>query len=527
MDKFEKKFWDILTALFVGAKLEGKSGFINLMKAKSSYFELVKKELYNEIESHTKDNLPFKEELYNKLYSFFHRYFSESGSIYYNYTPLYYNIYTKAYDSNSNESISIFDQDYEQVITDKQDTALFYKTQMLYYVKSDRIIKSLEIEIDGHRFFFDVAFMEYKKGNEKKSLIYDLSQVRDGRIEIQVSYKEGNKTTKIDKILKGIKKEKIVLSEEVLTKAIRVFEKQGNIDYFINKDAKKFLSEQLDMWIYQYMFKEETNFNFERYEQIRAFKKVAQHLIDFISQFENELVKIWNKPRFAINSNLVVTIDRLIEKGFDVSRLTNHQNYQAQQEEWRELGINEGDGLLKNSFLPIDTKYFSDLKEEIEKLFTEDEFDGLLIKSENYQALNTILPRFKGKIKTIYIDPPYNAPASEILYLNNYKRSSWLSMMENRLGTAKHFLSKDGVFECAIDKNEQESLGLLLDTIFPEYDKTCVSIVHNPRGIQGDNFSYNNEYTYFLAPSKGTIHSDKIDKVDYEYTQLRKWGGNP
>ena len=102
------------------------------MVAKQSYFKKVKVDLLQQINDTCKDNKDFKDELYDKLYSFFHRYFSESGSIYYNYTPLFYNVYTKAYNENPTE-IKTFSTDYEQVISNKQDTSLFYKTQMLYH----------------------------------------------------------------------------------------------------------------------------------------------------------------------------------------------------------------------------------------------------------------------------------------------------------------------------------------------------------------------------------------------------------
>ncbi|WP_235604549.1 hypothetical protein [Campylobacter fetus] len=148
MTNNEKKFWDILTNLFIGAEVKGKSGFINLMQAKQSYFKKVKADLLSQINEICENNPNFKDEIYDKLYSFFHRYFSESGSIYYNYTPLFYNIYTKAYNKNPAEIKTCW-ADYEQVISNKQDTSLFYKTQMLYYVKSDKIFRDLEIDIGG------------------------------------------------------------------------------------------------------------------------------------------------------------------------------------------------------------------------------------------------------------------------------------------------------------------------------------------------------------------------------------------
>jgi len=462
LKKNEKRFWDILTNLFVGADIKGNSGFVSLMRAKSNYFKKVKQSIYNEIEVVTKDNHNFKDELYDKLYSFFHRYFSESGSIYYNYTPLFYNIYSKEYQNKVEQN---YITDYEKVISNKQDVSLFYKTKMLYYVKSDVIFKDLEIEIDDFKYIFDVSNMQGKKANEKKELVYTLEKIEDKSLYFSVVYSQRGKKTKIADMLKECKKEKLSLKEDDFKKAFRVFEKQSNIDFFINKDAKKFLTEQLDMWIYQYMFSQESDFDIERFEQIKNIKKVALKLIDFISQFENELVKIWNKPRFVLNSNIVVTLDKLKEKGFDIEKLKSHSGYKAQQDEWRALGIIEDDCLIENDYLPIDTKYFKDLKDEIEELFSDDEIDGLLIKSENYQALNTILPRFRGKIDLIYIDPPFNT-GSDFAYIDNFQDSTWLSLMENRLTIAKDILSKKGSFYLHLDDNADYMGRTLLNNTF-------------------------------------------------------------
>ncbi|MBR8461770.1 site-specific DNA-methyltransferase [Campylobacter sp. faydin G-105] len=489
MTNNEKKFWDILNNLFVGAEVKGKSGFINLMVAKQTYFKKVKEDLLKQINEFCKDkdNENFKDELYDKLYSFFHRYFSQSGSIYYNYTPLFYNIYTKAYDENSNQ-VKTFFSDYERVISNKQDTSLFYKTQMLYYVKSDKIFKDLEIEIEDKKYIFDASNMEGKRANEKRNLVYELKQIEDKTLSFNVAYSENGKITKIADIIKEAKRSDVELNEEELKKAFSVFERQSNIDYFINKDAKKFLSEQLDMWIYQYMFSQEVDFNIQRFNQIQGFKKIALKLINFISQFENELVKIWNKPRFVLNSNIVVTIDRLRAKGFDIDKLKNHQNFKEQEKEWQELGIVQSSSLLENEFLPIDTKYFSEFKDEIESLFEPDEFDGLLIKSENYQALNSILPRFKDRVDLIYIDPPFNT-GDDFAYIDSFQDSTWLSLMENRLELAKELLSKKGSFYLHLDNNANYMGRMLLNKIFGK-ENFRNEIVWHFRTYQGQVKSY-------------------------------------
>ena len=182
----------------------------------------------------------------------------------------------------------------------------------------------------------------------------------------------------------------------------------------------------------------------------------------------------------------------------------------------------------KYRYLPLDTKHFNKAtKYKILSSFKDIEstLNGELIKSDNFQALNTLLPKYQNKVDLIYIDPPYNAPASEIIYKNNFKDSTWLAMMANRLDLAKEFLSERGILSCAIDENEQENLGLLLSDIFYEYEKTCVSVRHNPKGIQGGFIAQNNEFAYFLSPEKAVSNNKLLDKKEWKYDHLRNWGG--
>ena len=122
--------------------------------------------------------------------------------------------------------------------------------------------------------------------------------------------------------------------------------------------------------------------------------------------------------------------------------------------------------------------------------------ENLIIKGNNLIALHTLKQQFRGQVKLIYIDPPYNpdSPSNTFIYNNNFKRSSWLTFMKNRLEIAKELLTNDGTMIVAIDENEQVYLGVLLDEVFPAHEKHCITIVHNPRGVQGTNFSYTHEY---------------------------------
>ena len=499
----EQVLFAALRDVFVGAEVEGRSGFVNLMRIKSRYYEKRVFPRPREDIDRALESFPeFREELFDRLYTFFRRYFSESGSIYFRFTPPHEHVYEKVY-------------------TDDRDVVLFWKTHMLYYVKTDRLFRSMAVEVDGFRFFFDVSTLEHKRANEKRSLVYDFKERQeDGTLVFTVAYSERGRKTKLGDIRKairdalGLKKYTTqVPSEETLERAFRLFERQSEVDYFINKNARRFLREQFNLWLYQYVFEPEerrgTIWTEKRIRQLQVLKEIAYKIIDFIAQFEDELVKIWNKPKFVLESHYVITLDRIAsrEGGKEVlARLFAHPGMEPQVREWRDLGmvgedftpeqvwVEDGErGRLheRYQYLPLDTKYFPDLEMEILALFDhlDQELDGWLVHSENYQALNTMLSKFRERVKCIYIDPPYNSKSTEIHYVNRYKHSSWLCLMENRLHIAHRFLTKDGVLIVAIDENEQERLGCLLEALFPEFHRICVSIIHNKKGIQGHGYA--------------------------------------
>jgi adenine specific DNA methylase Mod len=441
----EQKFYKALQDVFIGAKIEGIGGFVNLMRIKSNYYRKIEDILKKDIEAALKSHPKFRDELFDKLYSFFSRYFTESGSIYFNSTPFHNNIYEKVY-------------------TDEKDVILFWKTQMLYYVKTDRIFRSLPVEFDGFKFYFDASKIEAKKANEKRSLVFELSKVReDGTIVFDVSYSERGAKTKQDEILKAIKRKGVAITEEQLERAFRVFEKQSEVDFFINKNAKAFLQEQFKLWSYQYFWEGAKEWGADRVNQLQILKDIAFKIIDFISQFEDELVKIWNKPKFVKNSNYVITLDRINDKKL-IEKIKKHKNYPQQVKEWKEIGIDKD-----NPKAPIDTKYFKDLELEILSQFDDldKSLDGWLIKSENYQALNTILPKFKEKVQTIYIDPPFNLGTNADYFYNvNYKDANWATLLENRLKLAKDWLNKKGSIFVRCDYNGNWIIRCLMDEIF-------------------------------------------------------------
>ncbi|WP_441699229.1 site-specific DNA-methyltransferase [Helicobacter pylori] len=513
----EAQFYEVLENLFIGVKIEDKqeslldpnakamkNGMLNLMKAKSKYYQSKKQELEKLIDLKCQNNNDLKEELFDKLYSFFKRYLSANGGIYFNDTPLYDSLYTKS--------------DYEKCSL-KKDTALFYKTKDLYYVKSETIYKDFCFELENMVFNFDTSSLESKKNNEKIDLVFNLkdTDTKTNTLNFSVTLNSKGNQTKISEILKECSNQGVKLDEEVLKKAFVKFKKQGSMDYFIHKNALGFLKEQLDLYLFEYLFKEMTEFDDKRLNGINTIKEVALQVISLVSEFENELCKIWNKPRFVLNSHFIVSLDQLKAKNYDLNKITNHKNYPKQVKEWQDLDLKTTDNLLENEFLPLDTLYFKDLEEGIKNLFSEDEINGTLIKSENYQALNSLKNRYKETIDCIYIDPPYNTQNNEFIYADNFKRSSWLAMMDNRLELARKLLNNKGVMFVSIDDNEQAYLKALMDEVFNGGGDNFVANVVWQRSYSPINlkkhFSNNHDYILTYAKNIEKLHDFTLERT--------------
>ncbi len=509
----ENKFYQALESIFTGANIEGDSGYVNLLKIKSSYYKLILEEFKKSVNNEQIITDSFKEEFFDKLYSFFEKYFSESGSVYFVKTANWQRVY-------------------EQVYTDNKDVVLFWKTHMLYYVKSDILFQSIDVHItdeeskQDYHFFFDVGNLQAKQNNEKKALIFSFREIKEEKDSVDVingkqgkktfvfdvSYSERGTKTKTDDIIKATK-----IPEAIIEKAFATFKKQSEVDFFINKNAEKFLTEQLDMYLHQILLNEENKFEQKRLDQLKIIKSFALKIIKFISQFEDELVRVWNKPKFALNSNYVITIDKLSDE--IITKIAKHKNLQGQIKEWQELGmVDENFDFAKRTekekFLPIDTKYFKDIELEILSVFDnlDEALDGRLIHSENYQALNTLQHKYKEKVQCIYIDPPFNT-GSDFAYIDKFQDSTWLSLMNDRIELARKFLRDDGSFYLHLDRYANYLGRKLLNNTFEE--KNFINeIVWRMGWVSGyktqiDAFVRNHDTIFIYAKDKKSMYFDK------------------
>ena len=115
--------------------------------------------------------------------------------------------------------------------------------------------------------------------------------------------------------------------------------------------------------------------------------------------------------------------------------------------------------------------------------------DNLIIKGNNLLALHTLKEEFAGKVKLIYIDPPYNTGNDGFNYNDSFNKSTWLTFMKNRFDVAKELLCKDGAIFVQCDDNEQAYLKILMDEVFgnENYRETIVVKTSTPSGVNAVN----------------------------------------
>ncbi|RTI02132.1 site-specific DNA-methyltransferase, partial [Thermus scotoductus] len=264
---------------------------------------------------------------------------------------------------------------------------------------------------------------------------------------------------------------------------LRRYTAKNTRDFFIHKDLKGFLSRELDFYLKNEVLNlDELEAAGEDLAQgwfqlMRLIKRIGNHIIDFLTQIEDFQKALWEKKKFVTETFYCITVGSIPEKFYP--KIADNE---AQWEEWKalyrihelgsgDLGTKKGriDFLKAHPTLVLDTRHFdTDFTDRLLASFEDldEETCGLLIHSENWQALNLLLEKYRERIKTIYIDPPYNTGNDEFLYRDNYQHSSWLAMMADRLGLAREWMREDGVIFVSIDENEQPRLRLCGDEIF-------------------------------------------------------------
>jgi len=144
------------------------------------------------------------------------------------------------------------------------------------------------------------------------------------------------------------------------------------------------------------------------------------------------------------------------------------------------------------------------LIEDVEKSYGDKNSQNMLIKGDNLLALKTLEQEYTGKIKCIYIDPPYNTGNAFEHYDDNLEHSKWLSMMRVRLEILNNLLSRQGIIFISIDDYEQAYLRILCDEIFGRKNfVACLPTIMNLKGNQDQyGFAGTHEYTLVYVGNK-------------------------
>lgn len=407
-------------------------------------------------------------------------------------------------------------------------------------VKADEpnffILSEKEAEIGEKETTF---FFEYRPltDDEKKAFKGNNKQdVLDERAFEALKNKYGNEVNLI-KLWETDKDNK-----PLLLKKINHYTRKNKYDFFIHKNLKGFLQRELDYYIKSELinvddlYVTEVDSYFDRLKHnvktIKVFKNIADTIIEFVSQIEDFQKKLWEKKKFVLSTEWVITIDRLVDYiGEEAAKpiLEEVIKNEKQVAEWKELfgeeifrdwsKINlsalaplreteqaeldfsrrrkDAKEWLK---LPIDTVHFSkEFKLDLlnilsEKIELEKKADGMLINSDNYHGLQTSIDKFYKRIDGLYLDPPYNTNATIIIYKNGFKDSSWISMMENRTNQIDDLLKEEGIFCITIDDYEYNNLYKLLKKQLSRRALRTSIIEYNFRGRVKSNFAITHEY---------------------------------
>ena len=307
----------------------------------------------------------------------------------------------------------------------------------------------------------------------------------------------------------------------LLEKYLTDYTAKNTADYFIHKNLGKFLNQELDFYIKNEVMnldniQDSTDFshieqNLQTIKTIKTIKTVAKEIIAFLAQLEDFQKKLWLKKKFVAGCHYLITLDHLTEAQVQAALENPKQTTQ-----WQALfnvntsGLNAAELCKNYPHLVVDTtlfepKFQADVLSNLHDL--DEKTNGLLIHSDNFQALNLLQERYKEQVKCIYIDPPYNTNASEIIYKNGYKHSSWLSLIHSRLELCHKLQSNNGIISVAIDDYEVTKLVECMNTIYGQDNQLGIVAVRiNPKGrMTTRKVSLVHEYSIFYGKSELSI----------------------
>lgn len=504
------------------------------------------KELRDKMHGAT-DVVALENEVFSLLANFFRRYYKDGDFI----------------------SMRRYKKDVYAIPYEGEEVKLHWANHDQYYIKSSEYFKNYSFKLsDDKKVTFELIEADTEQNNnkaqegkERRFAVAKDKPVKEENGELKIFFTYEINSEKQDKLLEeAFSKIKMKIPQSyydllslrpteknknrtLLEKHLKDYTARNTFDYFIHKDLGGFLNRELDFYIKnEVLFIDDINTRDEaeftkQLSKIKALKEVAQKIIAFLEQLENFQKKLWLKKKFVVETNYCITLDRVPEELY-TDIITNKE----QTDEWIKLfSIDEirenkkeqaklfdGDNIVPftnpltieflkaNPYLVLDTAFFSDefktkLLASINNI--DEQLDGLLIHSENFQGINLLSNRFKEQIKSVHIDPPYNTATSGFLYKNNYQHSSWVAMMENRVFQAERLIAENGTFQTHIDENEYENLF----QIFKQTNLTNAgTIIWDKRNPMNGGSGVANQHEYVVCFNKGIFPVYRRNKTILE-----------
>lgn len=360
-------------------------------------------------------------------------------------------------------------------------------------------------------------------------------QLKDNELVLFFEYKEWDNKYDDEKIIEEFSKspyatltkylnDKKTEKSKVLWYHMNRFEAESKRDFFIHKDLRWFLNTELEDFINRVISEKQTaiiwnvNLATEILKKLQVMSEISKQIIDFISGVEEYQKSIFEKKKFVIESEYCMTLDKISKEHYE-DILKNKE----QIAEWKNLWFIDEKTKLDKSYLEsnqtlvLDTKFFPTLKSKILASFEnlDEETNWLLINSENFQALNLLLEKYRWKVKCIYIDPPFNLWLNgDFYYKTNYLNSSWSSLLEDRILLAKEFLSDDWSIFVRCDYHWNFLVRQILNKIFWEENFMNEIIVWKSNRIKTKWNKYLSWYdnVFYYANNTNKVYFNHLTK---------------
>lgn len=406
-----------------------------------------------------------------------------------------------------------------------EEVKLYWANADQYYVKTSEYFKNYTFRLADHRavhFVLKEASTEQnnnkaQNNHERRFALYEEEgeptiEVINGELNIFFTYELMPKATKQkDLNTSAVEKLKSIIPSEwedlmqpvnnadsrlLIEKQLTDYTAKNSFDYFIHKDLGGFLRRELDFYIkneVMHLDDLDTAHIQAQLSTVKAIKGVGDKIICMLASIEDFQKKLWLKKKFVVQTDYCITLDRVPESLY-AEICANEE----QRKEWVHFfAIDEIEGnittegysepltetfLEENPFLVLDTQFFSaefkhKLLASIDNM--DEQCNGLLINSENFQALELMQEKYYNKIDAIITDPPYNTGDDDFLYKDNYADSSWISLIDNRLKLSKHLLKNNSWISININDIELYNLvKLLTDQEWDNINQICVKMSH-------------------------------------------------